>query len=191
MDSKIYATQAPRGEAGLYFLLSAFPAPDALEDGIKNFATQLPVHHNFGCRSLYLFRRSCFRGYIQSLRIYLVPRRSTFQSLALSWIFAALAQAVTGLSRFYHKLELSAVTDVHRLLPSPAYYDDRRQDLPLVFDCRFAYDGRQSCHRIVAEAGFAPVLFFCGRIKGGGASHGVIEQSGCILPLSVHSSLPG
>jgi hypothetical protein len=117
------------------------------------------------------------------------------RTLALSRIFAAVAQAVRGLSRFYHELRSSATADVHRLLPSPTYYDNRKPDLPLVFDRRFTYEGRQSgeyrrslfcatygdkdvlvkfCesyhgegHRKVAEVGFAPELFFCDRIKGG------------------------
>jgi hypothetical protein len=117
------------------------------------------------------------------------------QTIALSRIFAAVAQAARGLRQFYYELRWSATADVHRLLPRPTYYDNREPDLRLVFDRRFDNEGRppseyrrslfcakygeeevlvKFCetyhgegHRIVAKAGLAPKLFYCDEIKGG------------------------
>jgi hypothetical protein len=133
-------------------MIPAFLVPDPFEDSIMDFAIQ-PAAPASQFRSQVPI--SLTVGAAVFVDIYIVEAFTDFiymggqpfgnkRTLALSRIFATVAQAVRGLSQFYHELCPSAMADVHRLLPSPTYYDNGEPDLPLVFDHHFIYEGRQS-----------------------------------------------
>jgi hypothetical protein len=118
------------------------------------------------------------------------------QIVTLSQIFAAVAHALDTLKEYYRCLKLnSGPPIVNRLFPQPTYNANGfPQEIPTILR-RFDYEGREAddyrrslfvatyndgpvlikfcqtyhgnAHRIVAEAGYAPQLFFCERLLGG------------------------
>ncbi|KAI0290182.1 hypothetical protein B0F90DRAFT_1942899 [Multifurca ochricompacta] len=118
------------------------------------------------------------------------------QIVTLSWIFAAVAHALDMLKEYYHCLKLNpGPPNVNWLFPQPTYTTNRHlQEIPTILS-QFDYEGREpdnyqcslfvatyndcpvlikfcqayhgNAHRIVADAGYAPQLFFCERLQGG------------------------
>ena len=115
--------------------------------------------------------------------------------ITTSRIFAAVSQAFKKLRQFYRHLKLKPTPDLCRLFPKPTYIVSRMPIEELKFAARFNYKGRRSSdyrrslfratyggeevlvkfceryhgkgHSMVAEAGYAPRLFFCEQIQGG------------------------
>ncbi|KAK2464093.1 hypothetical protein APHAL10511_003880 [Amanita phalloides] len=89
------------------------------------------------------------------------------QILTLSRIFAAVAHALDTLKEYYRCLKLhpgppnGRKPDDYRRSLFEATYNDR----PVLIKFCDVYHG--NAHRIVADAGHAPQLFFCERLQGG------------------------
>ncbi|KAK2460127.1 hypothetical protein APHAL10511_007806 [Amanita phalloides] len=118
------------------------------------------------------------------------------QIVTLSRIFAAVAHALDMLKEYYRCLKLNpGPPNMNRLFPQPTYTaNGHPQEMPTILR-QFNYEGREpddyqrslfeatyndrpvlikfcdayhgNAHRIVADAGFAPQLFFCERLQGG------------------------
>jgi hypothetical protein len=118
------------------------------------------------------------------------------QIVTLSRIFAAVAHAFDILKEYYRCLKLNPGSpNVNRLFPQPTYTANEHPQEVLTILRRFNYEGREAdnyrrslfeatyndrqvlikfcqayhgnAHRIVADAGYAPQLFFCERLRGG------------------------
>ncbi|KAG5637887.1 hypothetical protein H0H81_002850, partial [Sphagnurus paluster] len=118
------------------------------------------------------------------------------QILKTSRMFVAVARAIGSLRDYYGSLRLSSSRPgVRRLLPEPTYLPGLAPDNELVLTGRYEYEGRVpdnycralfqgtyngtevlvkfcetyhgQAHRLLAQAGRAPHLYFCERICGG------------------------
>ena len=118
------------------------------------------------------------------------------QIMTLSRTFAAIASAIETLKEYYRCLKLNpGPPKVIRLFPQPTYAaNGHPEEIPTILR-RFEYEGREpdnyrsslfegtykgcpvlikfcptyhgNAHRLVANAGYAPELFFCERLQGG------------------------
>ncbi|KAH9051961.1 hypothetical protein EDB87DRAFT_1660664 [Lactarius vividus] len=110
-------------------------------------------------------------------------------------LFATVAEALRDLKQFYQGLKPKGTPQLNRLFPNPTYIVNKMPEERPTFCSRFEYEGRESddyrrslfratyrnegvivkfceryhgdAHNLVAEASYAPELFFCEKIQGG------------------------